>query len=169
MYPFEDNENITSNYEKHFDEFNLECLDFPMKIRVIPKFEILNFGLRISVSELTKNKLTPILINKIYLQSQTDLFLYENHYCSITKSHCLINKDSHKKHVCRRCLPAFSSEPVLFDHMERCINQHPTNITFSYTGHLKFEDYHKNVPVLIRVYADFECINQPTENPKVVF
>ena len=83
--------------------------------------------------------------------------------------HCLINKDSHIKHVCRRCLTAFSSQPVLIDHMERCIKQQPTKITFSWKDQLKFEDYHMKVPVPIRVYADFECINQPQNTPNVLF
>ena len=55
------------------------------------------------------------------------------------------------KHVCKRCLTAFSSEPVLLDHMERFINQQPTNITFSWKDHLKFEDHYMKVPVPIRV------------------
>ena len=119
--------------------------------------------------ELTGTVLTPIHINKNYLQPQIELLLYENHYCLITKLHCLINKRSHMKHVCRRCLTAFSSEPVLLDHIERCINQQPTNITFSWKDQLKFEDYHIKVPVPIRVYADFECINQPGKDAKVIF
>ena len=80
-----------------------------------------------------------------------------------------MNKDSHMKWVCRRCLTAFSPEPVLVDHMERCINQQPTTITFSWKDHLKFEDYHMKVPVPVRVYADFECINQPQNIPNVLF
>ena len=75
------------------------------------------------------------------------------------------------KWVKRRCLTAFSSEQILFDHTSRCINQQPTNITFSYKDHLKFEDYHMKLPLPIRVYADFESINQPTRNNdfKVLF
>ena len=68
------------------------------------------------------------------------------------------------KHVCR-CLTAFSSQPVLIDHIDRCQKQKPTNITISYKNHLKSEDYHMRVPVPIRVYTDFECINQPQNNP----
>ena len=63
-------------------------------------------------------------------------------------------------HVCRRCLTAFSSQPVLFDYIERCIKQQPTKISFGYRDHLKFEDRHMKVPVPKRVYADFECSNQ---------
>ena len=73
------------------------------------------------------------------------------------------------KWVCRRCLTAFSSEDILSQHIDRCQKQQPTNITFSWKDHLKFEDYHMKVPIPIRVYADFECINQPTDDPKVLF
>ena len=69
-------------------------------------------------------------------------------------------------HVCRRCLTAFSSEPVLIDHIERCINQQPTNITFSKKEHLKFEDHFMKLQLPIRVYADFEYINQPQKDLK---
>ena len=74
------------------------------------------------------------------------------------------------KWVCRRCLTAFSSEQILFDHTSRCINQQLTNITFSWKIHLKFEDYHMKIPLPIRVYAVFECNIQPTRNDqKVLF
>ena len=77
------------------------------------------------------------------------------------------------KWVCRRCLTAFSSEDILSQHTDRCQKQQPTNITFSWKDHLKFEDYHMKVPIPIRVYADFECINQPTDDreaaPRVLF
>ena len=169
LFPVENNKNITSSYSKHFDKFNLEGLEFPMKVKDIPKFEHLNIGLCINVFELTGTVLTPIHVNKNYLQPQIDLLLYQNHYCLITKLHCLINKDSHMKHVCRRCLTGFSSQPVLIDHMERCIKQQPTKITFSWKNQLKFEDYYMKVPVPIRVYADFECINQPQNTPNVLF
>ena len=152
---------------------NIKGLEFPMKVKDIPKFERPNNlnirGHGINVFELSGNVLTPIHINKNYFQPQIDFLLYQNHYCLITKLHCLINKDSHMKHVCRRCFTAFCSNDVLNNHIERCINQQPTNITFSWKNQLKFEDYHMKVPVPIRVFADFECINQPQKDPKVLF
>ena len=172
LFPVEDHKNRTSNYSMHTNKLILNGLEFPMKIKDIPKFENLN-NLNVNVFELTKTVLTPIHINTNYDQPQIDLLLYQNHYCLITKSHCLINKDSHMKWVCRRCLTAFSSEDILSQHIDRCQKQQPTNITFSWKDHLKFEDYHMKVPIPIRVYADFECINQPTDDreaaPKVLF
>ena len=125
-----------------------------MKIKDIPKFERSN-SLNLNVFELNGTVLTPIYINTNYDQPQIDLMLYEDHYCLITKLHCLINKDSHMKHICRRCLTAFSSESVLNDHIDRCQKQKPTNIKFSWKDHLKFEDHYMKVPVPIRLYADF--------------
>ena len=168
LYPVENHKDRISKYIIHLNKLNLKGLEFPMKVKDIPKFENLN-NLNINVFELTGNVLTPIHINKNYLQPQIDLLLYENHYCLITKLHCLINKDSHMKHVCRRCLTAFSSQPVLIDHIDRCQKQQPTKITFSWKNQLKFEDYYMKVPVPMRVYADFECINQPQKDPKVLF
>ena len=152
----------------HVNKLNLERLEFPMKVKHIPKFEDLK-NLNVNVFELTNSKLTPILITKNYLQPQIDLLLFENHYCLVTKLHCLITKNSHMKWVCRRCLTALSSEHLLFDQTSHCINQQPSNITFSWKHHLKFEDNFTEIPLPIRVYADFECINQPTNNPKVLF
>ena len=121
-----------------------EGLEFPMKVEDIPKFENPN-NLNVNVFELTNSVLTPILNNENYLQPQIDLLLFENHNCLITKLHCLKNKNSHMKWVCRRCLTAFSSEQYLFDHISRCTNQQPTNITYSWKDHLKFEDYHMEI------------------------
>ena len=172
LFPVEDHKNRTSSYSMNLNKLISNGLEFPMKIKDIPKFENLN-NLNVNIFELTKTVLTPIHINTNYDQPQIDLLLYQNHYCLITKLHCLLNKDSHMKWVCRRCLTAFSSQPVLLDHIDRCQKQQPTNITFIWKDHLKFEDYHMKVPVPIRVYADFECINQPTDDreaaPKVLY
>ena len=118
-----------------FDILNLKGLEFPMKIKDIPKFEKLN-NFNVNVFELTKTVLTPIHTNMNYDQPQIDLLLFENHYCLMTKLHRLIKKDSHMKWVCRRCLTAFSSEQILFDQTYRCINQQPTNINFSWKNQL---------------------------------
>ena len=148
------------------NKLNREGLEFPMKVKDIPKFKNLNFGLRINVFQLTINMLTPIHINTNYDQPQKDFLLYENHYCLITQLHCLINQDSHMKHVCRRCLTAFRSEPVLLDHMERCLKQQPTKISFSYEDHLKFEDYHMKNPVPIKNMQISNALINPLKTPK---
>ena len=127
-----------------FNKINLEGLEFPMKVKDLPKFERF-YRLNLNVFELNGTVSTPIHNNKNYLQPQRDLLLYQNHYCLITKIHCFIKKDSHMNHVCRKCLTALSSQPVLIDHIDRCQEQKLTNITFIWKDQLKFEDYHLKV------------------------
>ena len=87
LYPVEDHENRTSNYSMHFNKHNLGGLEFPMKVKDIPKFERLNrlytggqqYG--INVFELIRTVLSSLHINTIYDRPQIDLMLYENQYC----------------------------------------------------------------------------------------
>ena len=77
IFPLEDHKNRTSNYSMHFHKLNLKGLEFPMKVKDIPKFENLNTQsafdkLNVNVFELSGTVLTPILINKNYLQPQID-------------------------------------------------------------------------------------------------
>ena len=167
-----DHKNTTSKYSMHLNKFILESLEFFMKNKDIPKFDKIKTRININVFELTGAVLTPLHIITKLNQQQIVLLLYENHFCLITKLHCLINKDSYMKHVCRRCLTAFSSEDILNQLIDRCQKQEPTKISFSYKDHLKFEDHHMKVPVPKRVDADIKCLNQPQNNPnhpKVLF
>ena len=74
LFPVEDNKNRTSNYSMHTNKLILNGLEFPMKIKDIPKFENLN-NLNVNVFELTKTVLTPIHTNTNYDQPQIDLLL----------------------------------------------------------------------------------------------
>ena len=67
----------------------------------------------------------------------------------------------------RRCLTAFESEHIANDHIKRCTKQKLSNISFCWKNYLTFEDNHTKIPVQIRVYAEFERLNQP--QPKVLF
>ena len=101
LYRIDINKIIPSSYVNNFYALNTDGLEFPMKGKVIPEFEKPN-RLIISVFHFD-NVLSPLLFNKNYFQPQIDLLLYENHFCLITKLHMQINKDSHMKHICRRC------------------------------------------------------------------
>ena len=64
LYPVENHKDRISKYIIHLNKLNLKGLEFPMKVKDIPKFENLN-NLNINVFELTGNVLTPIHVNKI--------------------------------------------------------------------------------------------------------
>ena len=78
FYPVEDNKSGTSLYSMHMNKLNLRGFEFPMKVKDIPKFENSN-SLNVNNFELTGTVLTPIHINKKYLQPKIDLLLFENH------------------------------------------------------------------------------------------
>ena len=86
LFPVEDHQKRTSSYSMLTNKLILNGLEFPMKVKDIPKFKNLN-NLNVNVFELTGAVLTPFHINKNYLQSQIDLLLFENHYSLITKLH----------------------------------------------------------------------------------
>ena len=82
----------------HMNKLNLKGVEFPIKVKDISKFENLN-NLNIKIFELTNSVVTLIHNNKIYLQPQIDLLLFENHYYLITKLHCLMKKFTHEMGV----------------------------------------------------------------------
>ena len=80
LCPNEEHKNKTSNYPMHFDRLKLKGLEFPMKVKDIPKFENLN-NINVNVFGLTGSVLSPLHINMNNDQPQIDLLLFENHYC----------------------------------------------------------------------------------------
>ena len=119
--------------------------------------------MNINVIELDET-LTPIYINSNHTETQIDLLLYENHHCPMPKLQTFMNKTPHMKHVCRRCIRAFSTNDALLDHIERCIKQKPANIAFSWKHKSIFDYFYMKIDILFRVYADFESFNQPVND-----
>ena len=74
LCPVEDHKNRTSSYSMHMNKLNLKGLEFPMKVKDIPKFENL-YNLNVNVFELTGTVLTPIHINKTYNHQLTCCYL----------------------------------------------------------------------------------------------
>ena len=95
LYPAGDNKYRTSNYAVFWNTLNIQVLEFPMRVKVIPNLERLN-NLNTNVFELDK-LLSPVYINSNYAEPQIAILLYESRYCPITKLHCLIIK--RMKHI----------------------------------------------------------------------
>ena len=75
----------------------------------------------------------------------------------------MYNQTKHKerKHFCMHCLQCFSSERVLTNHKENCIQVNGTQAIKMPTKDdniLKFNNFHKQLPVPFVIYADFEAI-----------
>ena len=75
----------------------------------------------------------------------------------------MFNQTKHKerKHFCMYCLQCFSSERVLNNHKDNCIQVNGTQavkMPDKYNNTLKFNNFHKQLPVPFVIYADFEAI-----------
>ena len=77
----------------------------------------------------------------------------------------MYNQTKHKerKHFCMYCLQCFSSEKVLTNHKENCIQVNGTQAIKMPTKDkniLKFDNFHKQLAVPFVIYADFEAITE---------
>ena len=66
-------------------------------------------------------------------------------------------KDKNKKYFCRSCFQCFSSKNVLAKHKEDCLSINGKQSVKVQEGTIDFENCFKQIPVLFKIYADFEC------------
>ena len=112
----------------------------------------------------------PIYVSKEKYEDCMNLLLItenENkHYVLIKDfNKFMYNQTKHKerKHFCMHCLQCFSSEKVLINHKENCIQVNGTQAIKMPTKDdniLKFNNFHKQLPVPFVIYADFEAITE---------
>ena len=112
----------------------------------------------------------PIFISEQKFEDSMDLLLlFED-----DKSHCVYIKDfntfmfhktknKNKKWFCKNCLQSFSSKNILIKHNEDCLSINGAQSVDVEEGIIKFENYFKQLSVLFKIYADFECNLQDTE------
>ena len=71
----------------------------------------------------------------------------------------MFNKTRHKgkKYFCKSCLQCFSSESVLNDHKKYCLLINGGQNVKLEKGFTEFKNFNRQIPVLFKVHADFEC------------
>ena len=77
----------------------------------------------------------------------------------------MYNQTKHKerKHFCMHCLQCFSSDRVLNNHKDNCIQVNGAQAVIMPTKDnniLKFNNFHKQQPMPFVIYADFEAITE---------
>ena len=66
-------------------------------------------------------------------------------------------KNKNKKYFCKSCLQCFSSKNVLKKHKEVSLSINGVQSVRLEKRTIKFESYFKQIPVLFKIYTDFEC------------
>ena len=105
----------------------------------------------------------PIYISDQKFEESIDLLLLidddKSHYVHIKNFDRFMfyrTKSKNKKWFCRSCLQCFSSKSVLIKHKENCLSINGKQSVKLEKGIIKFENYLKQIPVLFKIYPDFE-------------
>ena len=118
LHPIQKNETRLTDIRKYENDLNFKGIDFPVKLKDIPKFENQNPNLPgINVFSVNdNNKIHPLRSNQKDCQISIDLFLFakdENmHYCLInnfsrlTRSQ-ITSHSSSKLHMCKKMSDSF--------------------------------------------------------------
>ena len=170
LNPQEKNPQRIKKVNKVFIEnLNYSGIEFPVTTKQYNKIEKQN-EININVFGYEDKQPYPIYISKEKNEDCLNLLLItenENkHYVLIKDfNEFMYNQTKHKerKHFCMHCLQCFSSERVLNNHKENCIQVNGTQATKMPTKDnniLKFNNFHKQLPVPFVIYADFEAITE---------
>ena len=151
------------------DKLNFSGIVFPVTINQINKIEKQN-EININVFGYENKQPYPIYVSKEKYEDHIELLLItenENkHYVLITDfNRFMYNKTKHKerKHFCMHCLQSFSSERVLTDHKDNCITVNgiqAVKMPDKDNNILKYNNFHKQLPVPFVIYADLEAITE---------
>ena len=160
-------ERIKKEDKKMINELNYDGIDFPLSQKHYNKVEKQN-SIRINVFGYEDGQPFLINISKETFQDQMNLLLItkdeKKHYVLIKDFNAFMyNQSKHKerKHFCMYCLQCFSSERFLANHVNNCLTingAQAINMPKQGENILKFNDFHKQLPVPFVIYADFEAI-----------
>ena len=168
-------ERIKKEDKRSIEGLNYEGVEFPVSQKHYNKVEKQN-DISINVFGYEKGQPFPIHISKEKFEDQMNLLLItkdeKKHYVLIKDFNAFMyNQSKHKerKHFCMYCLQCFSSERILANHVNNSLTINGAQaIIMPKQGEniLKFNNFHKQLPVPFVIYADFEAITKKVQGCK---
>ena len=165
-------ERIKKEDKKMINELNYDGIHFPFSQKNYNKVEKQN-SIRINVFGYEDGQPFPIHISKETFEDQMNLLLItkdeKKHYALIKNFNAFTyNQSKHKerKHFCMYCLQCFSAERILANHVNNCLTingAQAINMPKQGENVLKFNNFHKQLPVPFVIYADFEAITKKVQ------
>ena len=167
-----DPQRIKKEDKKMINEMNDDGIDFPLSQKHCNKLEKQN-SIRINVFGYENRQPFPIHISKETFEDQVNLLLItkdeKKQYVLVKDFNAFMyNQSKHKerKHFCMYCLQCFSFERVLANHVNNCLTingAQAINMPKQDENILKFNNFHKQLPVPFAIYADFEAITKKVQ------
>ena len=165
-------ERIKKEDKQSIEGLNYEGIEFPISQKHYNKVEKQN-SIRINVFGYEDGQPFPIHISKETFEDQMNLLLItkdgKKHYVLIKDFNTFMyNQSKHKerKHFCMYCLQCFSSERILANHVNNCLTingARAINMPKQGENILKFNNFHKQLPVPFVIYANFEAITKKVQ------
>ena len=160
---------IKKSDKEFIKKLDYSGIEFPVTVKQYNKIEKQN-EININVFGYENKQPYPIHVSKEKYEKQMNLLLItedENkHYVLIKDFNRFMfnqTKHEHKKNFCMHCLQCFSSEEVLNNHKNNCIQvngEQAIKMPDKNNNTLKFNNFHKQQPVPFVIYADFEAITE---------
>ena len=165
---------------KKEDKQSIEGLDytnieFPVSQKHYNKIEIRK-RIGINVFGYEKGQLFPIHISQEKFKDQMNLLLItedeKKRYVLIKDFNSFMynqTKHKNKRHFCMYCLQRFSSERILTNHVNNCLTingNQAINMPKKGENILKFNNFHKQLPVPFVIHADFKAITKKVQSCK---
>ena len=159
---------IKKSDKKYLNKLDYSGIEFPVTIKQFNKIEKQN-EININVFSYENKQPFPIYISKEKYENHIELLLItkdkNKHYVLIKDfNRFMYNQTKHeRKNFCMYCLQCFSSERVLNDHKNNCIQINGTQavkMPDKSNNILKFNNFQKQLPVPFVIYADFEAITE---------
>ena len=160
---------IKKSDREYIDRLDYNGIEFPVTIKQYNKIEKKN-EVNINVFGYEDKQPYPIYVSKEKYENHMEILLItkdeKKHYVLIKDFNKFMfnqTKNKNKKHFCMHCLQCFSSERVLNDHKDICIQVNRTQaieMPDKDNNILKFNNFHKQQAVPFVIYADFEAITE---------
>ena len=158
---------IKKSDKEYVNKLDYSGVEFPIAVKHYNRIEKQN-SVNINVFGYENKQPYPIYVSKEKYEDHMELLLVtekENkHYVLIKDFNRFMysqTKHEHRKHFCMHCLQCFSSERVLSNHKDICIQVNGSQaikMPNKDNNILKFNNFHKQQPVPFVIYADFESI-----------
>ena len=170
-----DPQRIKKEDKRLIEGLNYEGIEFPVSQKHYNKVKKQN-SIRINMFGYEKGQPFPIHISEETFEDQMNLLLItkneKKHYVLIKNFNAFMynqSKRKEKKHFCMFCLQCFSSESILVKHANNCLTingSQAINMPKQGNNILKFNNFHKQLPVPFVIYADFEAITKKVQSCK---
>ena len=168
-------ERIKKGDKQMINELNYDGITFLVMQKQYNKIETKN-SIRINVFGYENGQPFPIHISKAAFKDQMNLLLItkdeKKHYVLIRDFNSFMynqTKHKNKKHFCMYCLQCFLSERILANHVNNCLTINGVqaiNMPKQGENILKFNNFHKQLPVPFVIYPDFEAITKKVQGYK---